>query len=135
MCTSLGCEGAAHVNIDEKRLHTTPLAAPAAAPVPGEPAMAPPTAPAAAPPSAPSPAPLATCPALPSPGVAPALSAIASHSAMSRPAPVAPTCWYFSLPYRTGLVDAHATRPAETRTITRFLMLSPNTRAATMLQT
>src|SRR5262245_11145411 len=55
MCTLLGCDGGIDPNIDENRLHTTPLAEPAAAPTPGEPPMAPPTAPAAAPPTAPTP--------------------------------------------------------------------------------
>jgi hypothetical protein len=39
MCTLLGCDGLVRPNIDENRLHTTPLAAPAAAPIPGEPPM------------------------------------------------------------------------------------------------
>src|SRR5215470_19223748 len=97
MCTSLGCDGCIQPNIHEKRLQTTPLAAPAAAPIPGEPAIAPPTAPAAAPPTAPTPALLAASPALPVPGVAPAWSASSLHSAMSRSAADLPTCWYFSL--------------------------------------
>jgi hypothetical protein len=82
MCTSLGRDGDAQPNAHEKRLHTTPLAALAAAPVPGEPAMAPPTAPAAAPPSAPTPALFATSAACS--GRRARRSASASHSAMSR---------------------------------------------------
>jgi hypothetical protein len=39
MCTLLGCDGLVRPNIDDNRLHTTPLAAPAAAPIPGEPPM------------------------------------------------------------------------------------------------
>src|SRR4029077_11570572 len=95
MCTLLGCDGVIQPNIDENKLHTTPLAAPAAVPIPGEPPMAPPTAPAAAPPTAPTPALLAACPPLPASGVAPARLARSLHSAMSRSAPDLPSSWYF----------------------------------------
>src|SRR5512147_1849409 len=122
-CAGLGCAGDAQSIAEATRLHTTPLVAPAAAPMPGEPPqIAPPTAPPAAPLTAPMPAFWAARPALPCPGVAPAWLAIASHSATSLSARAEPTCWYFSLPYRTGLAGAHAENAAATSTSERIFM-------------
>src|SRR5262245_6939636 len=121
-CAELGCDGDAQSIADATRLHTTPLVAPAAAPMPGEPQIAPPTAPPAAPLTALMPAFWAARPALPCPGVAPAWLASASHSATSLSAPAEPTCWNFSLPYRTGLAGAHAESAAAMRTIERIFM-------------